>query len=464
MTNPHSRPLDPPPLSEPAGGQEAAEAPGPIPASAVETVLFGEGVLPLGGAGLAAGLEPNQGAFERLGAQAAIRADGLSATDRPNANPSSHAHSSAGPCAIAPSAMNRSATDRSASDRSATDFNPSPSAESSGLEILERVAAEATVLDGVPWQDPASGLAASSSDSSPSDSSVSPEASAPSSTSGPPTAEMKDLAPPPAPLAPPASPPAPPAAPPGAAAENDDDAFPGEVEMTLVDHLEELRRRLLRSLLALLIAAAGCLLAVKPLVRLLEVPAQGIRFLQLAPGEFLFVSLKVAGYAGLVLALPWILFESLAWVLPGLTRRERRLVAPAVAGSSLLFLAGLAFAWWALVPAALRFLVSYGADVVEPLWSIERYLDFVLLLMVATALAFQLPVLQLLLGALGILDAVAMLAAWRWVVLVSALAGAVLTPSTDPVTMLLLSGAITALYLIGVGLVALVGRRRPDRA
>jgi sec-independent protein translocase protein TatC len=242
-----------------------------------------------------------------------------------------------------------------------------------------------------------------------------------------------------------------------------DDEFPAEVEMTLVEHLEELRWRVLRSLLALVIGAALCLLFVRPLVRWLEMPAAGIRFLQLAPGEFLLVSLKVAGYAGLTLALPWMLFELLSFVLPGLTRRERRLVAPAVAGSSLLFLAGLAFAWWSLVPAALRFLVSYGADVVEPMWSIERYLDFVLLLMVATALAFQLPVLQLLLGSLGLIDAPTMLRAWRWVVLGSALAGAVLTPSTDPITMLLLSGAITALYLVGVGLVALVSSR-PARA
>ena len=242
-----------------------------------------------------------------------------------------------------------------------------------------------------------------------------------------------------------------------------DNEFPGEVEMTLVEHLEELRWRVLRSLLAVVIGAGFCLLFVRPLVRWLEMPAAGIRFLQLAPGEFLLVSLKVAGYAGLTLALPWVLFELLAFVLPGLTRRERRLVAPAVAGSSLLFLAGLAFAWWALVPAALRFLVSYGADVVEPIWSIERYLDFVLLLMVATALAFQLPVLQLLLGALGLIDAPTMLRAWRWVVLGSALAGAVLTPSTDPITMLLLGGAITALYLVGVGLVALSGSR-PARA
>lgn len=248
----------------------------------------------------------------------------------------------------------------------------------------------------------------------------------------------------------------------GAAAPPEE--FPDEVEMTLVDHLEELRRRVLRSLLAVVIAAAACLAFVKPLVKLLELPATGVRFLQLAPGEFLFVSLKVAGYAGLTLALPWVLFEGLAFVLPGLSRRERRLVAPAVAGSTLLFAAGLAFAWSALVPAALRFLVSYGADVVEPIWSIERYLDFVLLLMVATALAFQLPVLQLLLGALGLIDARTMLGAWRWVILISALAGAVLTPSTDPVTMLLLGGAITALYLIGVGLVALTQGLRPAPA
>ena len=238
--------------------------------------------------------------------------------------------------------------------------------------------------------------------------------------------------------------------------------LPNEVEMPLVDHLEELRQRVLRSLLAVVVGAGLCLVGVKPLVRMLEAPASGIHFLQLAPGEFLFVSLKVAGYAGLTLALPYVLYQGLAFVLPGLTRREQRLIAPAVAGSAVLFVAGLAFAWWALVPAALRFLVSYGADVVEPLWSIERYLDFVLLLMLATGLAFQLPVLQLLLGVLGLVRWRTMLGAWRWVVLSAALAGAVLTPSTDPITMLLLAGAITALFLVGVALVALAESLRPE--
>lgn len=242
----------------------------------------------------------------------------------------------------------------------------------------------------------------------------------------------------------------------------EDPELPNDVEMPLVDHLEELRQRVLRSLLAVVIAAGVCLIAVKPLVRLLEAPADGIHFLQLAPGEFLFVSLKVAGYAGLTLALPFVFYQGLRFVLPGLTPNERRLIAPAVAASAVLFLGGLAFAWWALVPAALRFLVSYGADVVEPLWSIERYLDFVLLLMVATGLAFQLPVLQLLLGVLGLVRWRAMLGAWRWVILGASLAGAVLTPSTDPITMLLLAGAITTLFLIGVALVALTEQIRPE--
>lgn len=118
---------------------------------------------------------------------------------------------------------------------------------------------------------------------------------------------------------------------------------PNDVEMSLVEHLEELRQRVFRSLIAIVMGALACLLAVKPLVRVLEEPAGSIRFLQLAPGEFLFVSFKVAGYAGLTLAIPYVLYQGLAFVMPGLTRNERRLIAPAVAGSAVLFLQELLF-------------------------------------------------------------------------------------------------------------------------
>tara|TARA_Y100001968_G_scaffold63054_1_gene53782 strand:- start:2355 stop:3089 length:735 start_codon:yes stop_codon:yes gene_type:complete len=232
--------------------------------------------------------------------------------------------------------------------------------------------------------------------------------------------------------------------------------------MSFVDHLEELRQRILKSLIAILIGAGISLLFVKPIVQILEAPAKSIHFLQLAPGEFLFASIKVAGYSGLTFALPFILFQGLKFVLPGLTAKEKKIIAPAVAGSAILFLLGLAFALWVLIPAALKFLVSYGADVVEPLWSIEKYLDFVFLLMLSTGLAFQLPVLQLILGTFGLLRSKKMLAIWRWVVMGAVLAGAVLTPSTDPITMLLLAFAIVTLFLIGIALVALTEQFRGE--
>ncbi|HAA29997.1 MAG TPA: twin-arginine translocase subunit TatC, partial [Cyanobacteria bacterium UBA8553] len=235
------------------------------------------------------------------------------------------------------------------------------------------------------------------------------------------------------------------------------DDLPDDVEMSLFDHLEELRQRIFYSLIALVVGAVGCFLFVKPLVQLLEAPARGVKFLQLAPGEFFFVSLKVAGYSGLLVAIPVILYQIIQFILPGLTRRERQLILPIVAGSTVLFLAGLVFAYLLLIPAAVNFFMNYGEDVVEQLWSIDRYFEFVLLLLLSTGLAFQVPVIQILLGFFGIVSARQMLSAWRYVLLGSAVLGAVLTPSTDPITQTLLAGAVVGLYFGGIAMVALLG-------
>lgn len=234
--------------------------------------------------------------------------------------------------------------------------------------------------------------------------------------------------------------------------------LPDEVEMSLFDHLEELRQRIFYVLIAVAIAVVGCFILVRPLVRLLEVPAQGVKFLQLAPGEFFFVSLKVAGYSGVIIASPFILYQIVQFVLPGLTRRERRLLAPVVFGSSILFLAGLVFAYIALIPAALNFFINYGSDVVEQSWSIDKYFEFVLLLLFSTGLAFQIPVIQLILGFLGIVSSAQMFAGWRYIVLGAVVLGAILTPSTDPLTQSLLAGAVLGLYFGGIGAVKLIGK------
>ncbi|MEB3295140.1 MAG: twin-arginine translocase subunit TatC [Synechococcales bacterium] len=228
--------------------------------------------------------------------------------------------------------------------------------------------------------------------------------------------------------------------------------------MSLFDHLEELRQRIFYSLIAAGVGIVGCFTQVRPIVALLEQPAQGVKFLQLSPGEFFFVSVKTAGYAGLLLSAPFILYQIIAFVTPGLTRREKRFLAPIVLGSSVLFLAGLFFSYIALIPAALNFFVSYGGDVVEQAWSIDRYFEFVLLLMFSTGIAFQIPIVQMLLGLLGLVSSQQMLSGWRVVLVGAAVAGAILTPSTDPLTQSLLGGAVVALYFAGIGLVRLLGK------
>ncbi|NEQ43289.1 MAG: twin-arginine translocase subunit TatC [Leptolyngbya sp. SIOISBB] len=236
------------------------------------------------------------------------------------------------------------------------------------------------------------------------------------------------------------------------------DEVPSDVEMSIFDHLDELRSRILYSLIAVVVGVVGCFAFVEKIVKILEVPAQGAKFLQLSPGEYFFVSLKVAGYSGILIASPFILYQIILFVLPGLTRRERRVIGPIVLGSSFLFFIGLFFAYIALIPAALNFFISYGENVVEQMWSIDRYFEFVLLLLFSTGLAFQVPVVQFLLALLGIVDSKAMLKGWRYILLGAAILGAVLTPSTDPITQSLLGGAVLSLYFGGIGLVKLSGR------
>ncbi|KAL7149425.1 hypothetical protein ABFS83_05G039500 [Erythranthe nasuta] len=236
--------------------------------------------------------------------------------------------------------------------------------------------------------------------------------------------------------------------------------LPDDKEMSIYDHLEELRERIFISVLAVGGAMAGCFAFSKDLIMFLESPVreQGVRFLQLAPGEFFFTSLKVSGYCGLLLGSPVILYEIIAFLLPGLTKSERRFLGPIVLGSSILFYSGIVFSYYVLTPAALTFFVNYAEGVVESLWSIDQYFEFVLVLMFSTGLSFQVPVIQLLLGQLGLVSSEQMLSVWRYVVVGSVVAAAILTPSTDPLTQMLLAGPLMALYLGGAWAVRVLGR------
>ena len=212
----------------------------------------------------------------------------------------------------------------------------------------------------------------------------------------------------------------------------------------------------------LLITIISCVLTVKNIVKLLQEPATGIKFLQLAPGEYFFASLKVAVYTGFFISSPFIIYQIILFILPGMTRGERKTLLPVVVGSVILFIFGLACGYFFLAPAALNFFINYGSDVVEPFWSFEQYFEFILVLLFSTGLAFQLPVIQVVLGSLKIFSSRLMFSVWRYVILGSTIIGAILTPSVDPVTQIFMSSIIMVLYFGGAGLVYLIERSQSD--
>lgn len=244
----------------------------------------------------------------------------------------------------------------------------------------------------------------------------------------------------------------------------DPEELPDDVEITIWEHFDELRERVFVAAIVSGIAIVSCFLFSRDLVVFLEDPvvSKGVRFLQLSPGEYFFTTVKTSGYTGLLLAAPSIIYEVAAFVIPGLTLSERRILGPIVLGSSILFYAGIAFSYAILVPAALNFFVSYSEGAVESLWSIDQYFEFVLVLLLGTGLSFQVPVIQILLGTTGIVSSEQMFSIWRYVVVGAVIAAAVITPSTDPFTQTLLAGPLIGLYFGGATAVRALETSRSD--
>jgi len=119
-----------------------------------------------------------------------------------------------------------------------------------------------------------------------------------------------------------------------------------------------------------------------------------VRFLQLSPGEYFFTTLKVSGYAGVLLSMPTITYQIGTWVRPGLTIDEKKFLVPIFIFSTLLFSIGVFFSYQVLAPGALLFFINYSEGAVESIWSIDQYFEFILILMIGTGLSFQVPVVQ----------------------------------------------------------------------
>ena len=230
------------------------------------------------------------------------------------------------------------------------------------------------------------------------------------------------------------------------------------LELPFTEHVEELRQRSSHIFVLIIVSAIIAFLNVKDIVQILELPVTSIKFFQLAPGEYFISTVKIAFYSGFLVTSPFLLTQLTIYIIPGLNKGEKSLILPLLLGSTLLFFFSLLFSYFILIPAALNFFISYGESVIEPLWSFNQYFDFILVLFYTTGLAFQIPIFQIIIGIVGIISGKQMLEYWKYVILIATIIGAILTPSTDPITQLLLSGAIIFLYLIGASVLLLLNK------
>ncbi|GFN23563.1 twin-arginine translocase subunit TatC [Thermanaeromonas sp. C210] len=236
--------------------------------------------------------------------------------------------------------------------------------------------------------------------------------------------------------------------------------------MTLTEHLEELRRVLLVCLVALGISTIITYFGFRnQLLALLTQPVKdlGVSLVYITPWEAFFTSIKASILAAVFLALPVILWQIWSFILPALHRHERRLVFIIMPFSLLLFFGGIAFGYFVVLPAALRFLLVTASEGFQPLITISRYIGFLVTFVLPFGLVFQLPLVVVLLTRLGLISPQFLARNRKLALLIIFLLAALLTPTPDVVSQLLMGLPMVGLYESSIWLSFLV-RRRQEKA
>ncbi|HOJ51694.1 MAG TPA: twin-arginine translocase subunit TatC [Syntrophales bacterium] len=228
-----------------------------------------------------------------------------------------------------------------------------------------------------------------------------------------------------------------------------------EEKMPLTSHLEELRKRLVRILIAVGVGFVVCYyvrdylyyVITRPLVSVLP---KGSHMIFTGLPEAFFVYMKICFFASLFLTSPFTFYQLWKFVSPGLYPHERRYVAPFVISSTFLFLLGIAFGYFIVLPPAFGFFVSFSTDFLKPMISFKEYLSFSLKLLFAFGLSFELPVLIYFLTKIGVVSSRLLKKQRRYAILIIFIIAAILTPSPDAFTQILMALPLLVLYELGI--------------
>jgi sec-independent protein translocase protein TatC len=232
--------------------------------------------------------------------------------------------------------------------------------------------------------------------------------------------------------------------------------------MTLLDHLVELRDRVIRVTIALVVATAAGFIVSDYLIDILSVPIGGRMALEaIDVTENMGVFMRVSLLAGVTLAMPIVVYQLLAFIVPGLTRSERRLLWYVIPGATFLFLCGVAFTYFVMLPVAVPFLINFLNIPTKPRPS--TYFGFVTRMMVFIGASFETPLIMAFLSRIGIVTPQLLSKYRRYAIVFIAVAAAVITPTVDPVNMGLVMAPLLVLYELGVFLSRVMYRQRQPR-
>ncbi len=243
----------------------------------------------------------------------------------------------------------------------------------------------------------------------------------------------------------------------------------GGPEMSVVDHLEEMRWRIFKGLGAVTVTSIAVFVYNGPVIRILEAPlhapigpfggaAPHVELIFTSPGEYFMAAVKISLLGGVYLALPIVLYQLLAFVGPGLMPTERRWAIPTVLGAFFFFSLGMLFAYFLLLPAGLAFLIGFAPVEVKPLLQVGKYLGFAAGLVFATGIAFELPLFLLAASAIGVVTSYSLARHRRTAFFVSFVVAAILTPSIDVFSQVMMAGALYLLFELSIFLIRLTGK------
>ncbi len=237
-----------------------------------------------------------------------------------------------------------------------------------------------------------------------------------------------------------------------------------ESKLSILDHLQELRQRLIKSVIAVAVASVIAFIFYEWIFYILKLPTEGLNLIYIEMTEMLGTIMKVCLIAGIILAMPYLVYHGIMFVSPALTPKEKKYVYFILPWIALMFTGGVVFSYFVLIPPATRFLISFGSGIASPEIRVGNYISVVARLLLAIGIVFEMPVITTFLARVGVLKPKWLSDHRKTAIIFAFILAAIITPTFDPINQSLVAIPLIILYEMSIWLARLVYKKPPVEA